>query len=382
MAEKVFDSSMREGSKRVLFLLTDGRPDSDPSKAALNIKFKGVIIVAIGIGSKVSKKGLKSAASFGYTYMLASFNMLRDTFSKPKTSEIRDFEVVVKALFPHGYLSIGEDVSLILEIENIGLKPLPKNCIVLFHENSYFDKHRQKIPKDIPDGEKIKLKVCLPCKARVSVSDLCPYVQFSIKDKNGSPIYCNNDRICFSVDNFIGDSVSWRPICKDVKEVNILLFGVWGSGKSSFVCTVVSALKNQVHVETNVAVVGGTSGHVTKALRRFNLAHFTSIDDLKINLWDTWGVSSEDYTKDYTPEKFEELLSGVLPDGYEMYDRRRGAELRKFEITRKEREMHAILFFIPHTILQDNGTILKKLQTFCKISTEQRKNIYRLLIAF
>jgi hypothetical protein len=71
--------------------------------------------------------------------------------------------------------------------------------------------------------------------------------------------------------------------CKACKHpVNILLFGEFGHGKSSTLCTLLTAFEDGKEIN-QAAVVRPDSGHVTSRLDVYNIPH------TKINICDIWG---------------------------------------------------------------------------------------------
>ena len=84
--------------------------------------------------------------------------------------------------------------------------------------------------------------------------------------------------------------------------MNVLLFGMCGTGKSSFINTAYSAVSRGLHLE--MAKSGGSTGHVTTTYRRHRLARLAmdgrqlSVEQLShLTLWDAWGMDGKNYAK-------------------------------------------------------------------------------------
>ena len=100
-----------------------------------------------------------------------------------------------------------------------------------------------------------------------------------------------------------------RPVNIGVDRFNILIFGVAGSGKSSFVNKVATLLDGSVVPNTSLAPSGGGARHVTKRLIAYK------IPETYLTLWDTLGFHGN-YTDDTLPFIFE----GLLPSNWQIGD--------------------------------------------------------------
>ena len=92
-----------------------------------------------------------------------------------------------------------------------------------------------------------------------------------------------------------------------VKNINILLCGGVGAGKSSIVCTLDSMCKGR---KSDRASHGQGTGSLSRHLRKYSFKDPKSKQPLHWQLWDTmgWGV------KDYKRGELEFILDGNLPD--------------------------------------------------------------------
>merc|ERR1712080_181075 len=105
----------------------------------------------------------------------------------------------------------------------------------------------------------------------------------------------------------MGTQSTWA--LQNKRNVNILLFGFAGSGKSAFVNTVHTMLSEDPgYIVKYLAPEGNSMGHVTK-----NLTYYP-IPNLNITLWDSWGLTKETYQN----MELEHILSGMCYSGWKM----------------------------------------------------------------
>ena len=93
-----------------------------------------------------------------------------------------------------------------------------------------------------------------------------------------SAIRCPNN-----LEYFVGDLLKLKPADRLVRAFNILVFGVIGAGKSSWINSIVTALSHDV--ENQLASVGGSSGHVTTQLVRYRLYNIPDVPPVPVNIW-------------------------------------------------------------------------------------------------
>jgi len=129
---------------------------------------------------------------------------------------------------------------------------------------------------------------------------------------------------------------------------NVLLFGLAGSGKSSFINSVWTLLSPENSVSTVAAYGGGTS-HSTKQLIAYTLPN------TRITLWDTWGLAPDTYQQ----SELESILSGELPSGWEMQravsDITNQQFLQELWSSKHKRRIHSVIFFFPQSLMDPNA---------------------------
>lgn len=137
-----------------------------------------------------------------------------------------------------------------------------------------------------------------------------------------------------------------------VENFNILLFGTHGAGKSSFFNSVLCMSKDGRSGEACAAPapVLGQSRHCTVTFNRLEGI------GLPITFWDTWGLTLEQYNGN----ELEMIMQGRLPEEWQKDDDVRLAT-EDDEADSWERKPHAVIFFLPHSLLgdPDNELVVK-----------------------
>jgi len=166
----------------------------------------------------------------------------------------------------------------------------------------------------------------------------------------------NNNEIAsksftLTIREFLGGITELKPIGRH-KYFNILLFGIAGATKSSFINSIYTLIHNDRHIST-IAPAGGTAKHTTGNLVRYKLYQDEGgMPGLMVHLWDTWGLTPQTYTGNELPA----ILRGELPHGWDMGEPIPGnVKLQKFQENSRERQIDAILFFIPHAAISDTN---------------------------
>lgn len=162
-----------------------------------------------------------------------------------------------------------QDLKYQLEVHNVGTVALPAGTrIWLSEQGHYFNETCVNLPHSLEVGDKTQLSFTLNSQKR-HFRHLSDGVQFSIKHPHGAQVYCDMNEIEFRSQDFIGNFIGYRPP-SPATCLNILMFGVIGSGKSSFTNTILSAFSDQV---MDNAQVGGDGDHCTTDYRLAHLAH-------------------------------------------------------------------------------------------------------------
>jgi len=152
------------------------------------------------------------------------------------------------------------------------------------------------------------------------------------------------------ISSFVGEFVNAKPHPKsDFKILNILIFGWFGSGKSSFI--------NGCHTLLN-----DYSGNVISLevfeKKSHNMQHFTKIPlqykgkFLGFQIWD-WGLSNQSYNSDV----LEKIMDGIIPSNWKMDDLPEDQleNIKKGYESKSNRTMHSVLFFVLWSTIPDQN---------------------------
>jgi len=164
------------------------------------------------------------------------------------------------------------------------------------------------------------------------------------------PIYCDTVAFNLQTQYFVGSLVDFdpKPLDNKLEFFNIMCFGLIGSGKSSFINTLLTSLTNCMQ---DIQSVGGSEDHVTKHLKLLQINSLPGFPQIRVNLWDTWGLEENTYTGNI----FECFLNGLLPAGYEMDNMaNKESAITNLEniLSADKREVHGLLLFVPHSFLE------------------------------
>jgi len=154
--------------------------------------------------------------------------------------------------------------------------------------------------------------------------------------------------MALSSDFFIEGLVDYPSPSDSVPTLNLLMFGVMGAGKSSFINSVVTSLHSEMLL---IAPVGGQDDQFTKELKQFLLSEIKAVKNCQIAIWDTWGVDDTNYQCDFLLK----LLSGEIPNGFKM-EKVHVTPGNTPSVEQKEEKgerMHGVFLFVPLGILED-----------------------------
>jgi len=352
---------------------------------ATMLKNNDVTIFCIGVGN-VRQIGLIEIASSNCHYKAQNWEEIKEMFDhkwiksqKYKTTystqtvqynnkietNIKKYEVVLAVTPPSQPIRIGKDLTLTVTIKNVGTLEIPSGTIIVFEGNGYFSKTVKTIPQ-IDFELSTKLDVMFEVVGNPTVEDIVEEILFKIYLPNGILIYSVHDAIKLPFNIFIGDMINWKPSIPN-RFANILLFGEMGSGKTSYLNTTLSALSSRV---TENGKVGGTTDHVTQTYDEWKLTRLSEYD-LDVNIWDTYGTDS----KNYTHKEFENMLDGYLESGFHMKD---GENIEKFlakntKHEKEKREITALCLFIPQGAILESEAYVNKLADFAKRATNMNR---------
>ena len=161
---------------------------------------------------------------------------------------------------------------------------------------------------------------------------------------------------------FYTDKFCKKPdLALGVKRFNVMLFGLYGSGKSSFLNTVMTLVSKDAHIVTNAAIVGGGEEHTTTSLRQTKIP---DDDNAGMAIWDTWGVShgaGGGQAETYKSGELDLILNGLLANKWDMSKCERivdfQQDIRRAVASAPQRRQHAVVFMFPYTLFGDEGLV-------------------------
>jgi len=315
----------------------------------LRVKTMGVDICIVYFDHN-SKDFANSCSSSGRARLDSNdiYDILKDFFNLGKN--VKDFQLALSVSAINYPIFLGEDLTLKLVFMNVGRMDIPKDVEVLFLEDTYFEKSFFVLPK-ITRSEKFVLVVNLPGKGNRDPMSIKEFIEIVVNHPKVDVSLSINYIKLFS-DLFIKDFFHLAPPIKKYPFFNILCFGTAGSGKSSFINSLMTAFSDS---KIEPAAVGGDTEHVTSALTRFRVSQIDGLKDVPINIFDVWGLDKNNYQN----ELLLTLLDGKLPNGYDMKDL---VSLHLIDSNWEDisRQITSILFFMPYNV-DDNPVALRAL---------------------
>lgn len=118
------------------------------------------------------------------------------------------------------------------------------------------------------------------------------------------------------------------------ESIRILLCGVFGSGKSSLICSICTALSPGDLVLTNVAPISPFGGHGTTTFSKFSCGSALPF----VYLVDTWGKTEINYSQ----HELLAMLDGIMKEGASMDN----PELED-DAEGKRNKIHSVLMLVP-----------------------------------
>lgn len=150
---------------------------------------------------------------------------------------------------------------------------------------------------------------------------------------------------------------------------NVLIFGYSGAGVSSWVnaaATAVQPSKSQ-YVNKSLARTSYPASpskfRITTQLSKFSMG--TLLPQLKLNLWESWGITSDGSGSNYETLELDLMLQGMLPDRFQMPKDTKAltqviASMRK---PNNYNAIHAVAFVIPQQVVMElAGSDLTKIK--------------------
>jgi len=245
-------------------------------------------------------------------------------------------------------VSIGDPLTFPFLIKNNDNRAIPASSRLWIQDDRFLFEDSTEVGIILPYKEKT-VKVTVQTKGGITWRDIPATYTAVLKDGTQVISTCTTS---YRMQTFCGSLINVTPP-QGAKFVNILTCGFYGAGKSSFINTVLNVFRGSdtlVHDE----FVGGGAEHNTSTYTP------VPIEGAKIRIFDTWGIDE----KNYKGGELEAIVSGLMPGGFSMDDNVRDyySEMMKHQDKIAARIPHAILFFVPFALLDDD-TLTKMMKS-------------------
>lgn len=345
-AQDLFNSG-RSKANHLLFIFTDGAFDAAPTTQIDSLKLKGVTIFAIGIGPHLKEETVQCIATFGCHYLFDSFDQLKDHFAKSPATLLKDQEANLSFKPAQSVpVAIGEPIEFDVTIENVGKSAIPANSCLVFVGSKYFRRKTVFLESPIERGKSSTIAVTFQIVGEdVRAEDIPCEIECALCDPSGHHIPVDMEGIPLRSEYFIKQLLEWK-YPPSPPYLNILTFGIVGSGKSSFINAIITCLTNQLQSR---AAVGGSSDHTTNMLTVYRLyENVAGLSTVRLNLFDLWGLTAVNFRC----KQLLDVLEGRVPEGYQMKERQAcKTDLADISMSQQERRIHSLLLFVPISIL-------------------------------
>jgi len=318
-------------SQRIIFFLGDSNDEID-LKDELQLLYKKGVMVYI-VGQQRNNDFWKDFRQLNDANRLP---LIKPTISK--------HEIIISASWGQT-VEFGKPLLLELTIMNNGSLSIPKGTILSFIGDEYFKRVEYEVPP-IAKSVRTKMTVSVPAHSKNPL-DIPNYLITTVESPGIDLVY-TNDAFQLCSDIFIKDLISISPPLSKIPYFNILIFGVAGCGKSSFINSVLTVFSP---ITQHVVPVGGSSQHVTKELSRFSVSQVPGLENIRINFFDLWGMDENNYTD----IKLQDFIRGNIPK--DVTSSECLGEKKEVGIWNAfERRIHSVLFFILPAVI-DNSKI-------------------------
>jgi len=162
------------------------------------------------------------------------------------------------------------------------------------------------------------------------------------------------------------------------ERINVLVFGIMGAGKSSFINCVAHSLSATQDV-SGPAETGKSPSHVTTMYNLYNLGDYLQkkseenkalpLDKFTFNFYDTWGVTTKTWDLE-SVFNLEACLQGYVKSPYELakvddfankkqqYD----VEVADLKISEEDRVAHVLLVIVPRAFPNEEDDLKQRLR--------------------
>lgn len=175
---------------------------------------------------------------------------------------------------PHHHVGLGEPFTIKVTVTNETNKQLPDDTRFHIHGDNYF-RGGSTYVGSVPAYGETTVTVTIKCHGGREPRHIQARTSYTLKSVSaGKEFICGRFLNTGATDVlgrvFAQELAKFQAPQQDTK-LNILCFGMMGAGKSSFIQTVQSMLKDDKSIRNHSTVVGGTAAHGTTTLRQHDL---------------------------------------------------------------------------------------------------------------
>eukprot|EP01132_Coremiostelium_polycephalum_P006027 gene6027-7511_t len=344
-----------EDVSQLVFLITDGEPDSCPKSEIQKLLLLKCFpkIIGIGVGKDLNVKKLKYILNGQEVFHCSDFTTLVRVVKSLTTKPI-NIDPAIRIVFTPKNNDLQKSKSnLLLELQcepDYPNESLPPGTLIKFLDNENF------YIEVIELNRVVTKKKPLVCDVKLSIKDPLkgkfPEKIFYEAKIPGSIRGDYRGSISMNVGWLAGDFIFQKN--PDIP-INILVWGPMGCGKTSFINSILTVLNPKQEVVQPFTSFRATS-HVTRSYTRNFLADYidesTSLgkilkQKLKLCIWDIWGVTQTCFQQ----LQITSFLEGRVPDGTEMND------IVCNNPVQEENKIHSVILIIPIGTSQDSKTL-------------------------
>jgi len=217
----------------------------------------------------------------------------------------KQFDLKIKAKVKEGYYDFYTPYKVLLEITNFDSHPVCGEFYIA--ETSFFTQAKTIIKCDktssIQDGQTKKIYLDIEPKKQTHFSEVAKFIDVVLTDDRKS-------RFMFQIE--LRTDIYLNALQTDArkfKDLNVLVLGPAGAGKSTLILLIGNALSNQLEYDYFIKTCPGTQ-HCTETYNKVNLRANFNVD---ITFHDTIGVTE---TGSYSDVFLDHLADNRIPEGH------------------------------------------------------------------
>jgi len=139
-----------------------------------------------------------------------------------------------------------------------------------------------------------------------------------------------------------------------VDYINVLIFGLQGIGKSSWINGVFTTFSDKIENPANIGYA--ENEHNTTSINRYDLG--LNLPGCKLCFWDTWGLDIQGYQF----KLLSDIMAGKVVDGFDMVKDYNGSRFNLRTSSQEDilsSQKHAVVFFVSQAITEDKKMLAK-----------------------